>query len=732
MLMSWEDWLTLCFAVITFVSVAVSIQRAHWIEDMPPLVPTALAALVIGLVAARIRAPGLLILPVVLLLGAAVVVLASQPYAEGVTLAERFSDFRFRMAEWWQVVWAGDISNDNLPFVTSVQTVTFAYCLLAAWSIYRWRNAWVAIIPAGFVLLSNISFMKGHPSGAFVAYLFGSLLLVSRLHLQASQARWQRDRTSYPDWVSLNALNVSTVVAVGLILAAWMIPLGTQAAAAEALVSRVVKPVEGETDHFFRLFHNIDSRKGARLHTFGDTLPIQGDVTLGSKVLFEVRATDVSLLRGASYNEYTGNGWKATDRGRERVDGSDIAAAESYLSQAVSTVSVRVIDRESTVLPPGIPLGSNIATYVQTPDGFGGDIERMDSRRALGDGDSYNSVGAESRATAAELRAAGTDYPDWVVARYLQLPDSLPARVGEEAARITAGASSPYDQAITLEEYLRDLPFDPTVATPPPGSDAVDFLLFELHRGYFDYQATALAVMLRTLGVPSRVAVGYVLDPTDANGSVYTVRKDDAYSWVEVFFPDYGWVAFNPTRNRPAGGAGGIGTFIPDSSGDSLTPDELADILADPGAPFPDIADALVEPPTIADPGRTIPWLVVLSAAAAMAVVAALAFAGRIAWNWNLGGLDQTSSRWEKTQKLAGYAGFPSRHYETPAEWAARLGSGIEMEPEATALRHAYETSRYGGPDGTATDEETTESSYRAIRNRLLGRIFRRGGRAGR
>ncbi|MFQ5381226.1 MAG: hypothetical protein ACE5EF_06345, partial [Dehalococcoidia bacterium] len=196
LLMSWEDWLTLLFAVVTFVSVAVSIQRAHWIDNMPPLVPTALAALVIGLLAARVRAPGILLLPVVLLLGAAVVVLASQPYAEGVSLAERLADFRFRMAEWWQVVWAGDISNDNLPFVTSVQTVTFAYCLLAAWSIYRWRTAWVAIIPAGFVLLSNISFMRGHPSGAFVAYLFGSLLLVSRLHIQSSQARWQRERTS--------------------------------------------------------------------------------------------------------------------------------------------------------------------------------------------------------------------------------------------------------------------------------------------------------------------------------------------------------------------------------------------------------------------------------------------------------------------------------------------------------------------------------------------------------
>ncbi|MFQ5380916.1 MAG: DUF4129 domain-containing transglutaminase family protein, partial [Dehalococcoidia bacterium] len=329
------------------------------------------------------------------------------------------------------------------------------------------------------------------------------------------------------------------------------------------------------------------------------------------------------------------------------------------------------------------------------------------------------------------LRAAGTNYPGWVLNRYLQLPDSLPGRVREEAARITAGAPTPYDQAVVLEQYLRDLPFDPTVISPPPGTDAVDFLLFELHRGYFDYQATAMAVMLRTLGVPARPAVGYVLDPTDANGSIYTVRKDDAYTWVEVFFPDYGWVTFNPTRNRPAGGAGGLGTFVPDSSSDALTPDELADILADPGAPFPDIAGALTQPPAIAETGRQIPWLLIFLAAGAMIATSALALAARVAWNWNLGGLDPNAGRWEKTQRLAGYAGLSSRAHETPSEWAGRLGRGIEMEEEATVLRRAYEESRYADPEADRAEPVEAEGSYRAIRNRLLGLIFRRGGRAG-
>lgn len=728
MIMSWEDWLTLGAAFITFISVAASIQQANWVKDMPTLIPTAMTALIIGLIAARIRAHGLFILPMVVVLGIAVVILTAQPYAEGASLAERLTDFRFRMSEWWAVVWAGDISNDNLPFVASIHTLTFIYCVLAAWSIYRWHNVWLAIVPAGFVLLSNISFMDGHPTAAFIVYLFGALMLISRLHIQGSQTRWNKEGTAYPDWISLSTLNLTTALTVVLIVVAWVIPLGAQAATVEAVVERVIQPIEGQTEHAFRLFHNVDSRKGARLHTFGDTLPIQGDIDLGTKILLEVRADDLDVIRGASYNEYTGNGWKSTDRDRERVENAELAATESYASVSIHQLNVRVIDRESTLLTPGIPLGSNLDTYVEVPEEFGGDIERMDSRKALDDGDSYNSVGWVSRATEAELRAAGSEYPDWVIERYLQLPDSLPTRVSEKSAEVAGDAPTSFDQATAIETFLRALPYDPAVEAPPPGRDAVDYLLFDLQRGYFDYQASAMAVMLRSLGVPARVAVGYTLDPADIQGTRFSVRKDDAYSWVEVFFPRYGWVTFNPTQDQPAGGAGGIQFSSPGLDAlDELLLDDLFDLLDGPlqadDAPF----DALNEPAIIRSDGRTIPWLWIMTFAAILAAAGTAGLAGRLTWNWGLSGLDARSAMWEKVQRLSRYAGFGSRPQETPHEWSERLGSGIGLEEETRLLGQAFEESQYGRPDLVRTDEEETTRSYVSIRNGLLAVILRRG-----
>ncbi|WBL35238.1 transglutaminase-like domain-containing protein [Tepidiforma flava] len=155
--------------------------------------------------------------------------------------------------------------------------------------------------------------------------------------------------------------------------------------------------------------------------------------------------------------------------------------------------------------------------------------------------DTYNSFGSVSTATAAQLDAAGTTYPDWVLERYLQLPGSLPQSVRDETRRIIAesGARTPYTAGEgQLEAYLRTFPYWDLarVPAPPPGRDAVEFLLFDLKRGYFDYQSSAMCVMLRTAGIPCRVAVGYVLTPGSGEETLYTVRKSDAYSWVEVFF----------------------------------------------------------------------------------------------------------------------------------------------------------------------------------------------------
>lgn len=725
--MSWEDWLTFAAVVVAFLSVAFSLEDANWVDNMPRLVPTALAGLVIGLVAARIRVNGLLVQPFVLALGTVVVIAAVQNYADGLTWQDRVGDFTTRMREWFAVVRNGDISNDNLPFVTLVHSLTFLAAYFASWSIFRWHNPWLSLVPGGFVLLSNISFLEGKPSGAFIIFLFAAMLIVSRAHLQKSQQRWKAQGVEYPEWISLNALNLTVMVAGLLIVLAWQVPLGTQAKAAENIVSLATKPFAPLSDDFTRLFHNVDSRKGANLHSFGDTLPIQGNIELGSKVLLEVTSTEAGFLRGTSYDEYTGSGWKATDRESTDVEAGELAGGEPGASapERETIVRVLVVDGEDVIFTLGIPRGTNDRSVVDTPKGVTGEIERIESARNLGDGDGYNALGSVSTATAEQLRAAGEAYPDWVSERYLQLPDDLPGRVTAfTAAEVRDVPDNAYDQATEIERYLREFPYSLDVPTAPPGRDAVDFLLFDLKTGYFDYQATAMAVMLRTLGVPARVAVGYALDENSAEEGKYTVRKSDAYAWVEVYFPTYGWITFNPTSDRPAGGANPISEAptTPSTDPETLIPNDLPIEELDASnfgvGESPELSEPVVES---SEP----PWVLIWSLVAAACLLAAAAVAGMLTWNWGLGGLDGRARLWARAHRLGGWAGLDGPRSETPREWSRRVGPALGKPREAVTLAHGYQESKYGRPEQQALSDEDVAQSYRSLRSAMVARVLR-------
>jgi transglutaminase-like putative cysteine protease len=155
------------------------------------------------------------------------------------------------------------------------------------------------------------------------------------------------------------------------------------------------------------------------------------------------------------------------------------------------------------------------------------------------------------------LQADKTEYPSWVTGRYLQVPSSVSARVAELAQEIAAPYDNPYDKATAIESYLRNYPYSTDIAAPPEGTDAVGYFLFEVKQGYCDYYASAMAVMLRTIGIPSRLVAGYAPgeplagDAKPVYTDKYRVLEKDAHAWVEVLFPSYGWIQFEPTASQP-------------------------------------------------------------------------------------------------------------------------------------------------------------------------------------
>jgi protein-glutamine gamma-glutamyltransferase len=155
------------------------------------------------------------------------------------------------------------------------------------------------------------------------------------------------------------------------------------------------------------------------------------------------------------------------------------------------------------------------------------------------------------------LRAASTVYPEDIRNVYLQLP-KLDPRIPELAKQITARAQTPFDKTITLETYLRSHYAYNLNLTGRPGDDPLAHFLFETRSGHCEYFASAMAIMLRTLGIPTREVNGFLPGEYNDLGEDYIVRASDAHSWVEVYFPGTGWMTFDPT---PPGAEDGGGFF---------------------------------------------------------------------------------------------------------------------------------------------------------------------------
>lgn len=152
----------------------------------------------------------------------------------------------------------------------------------------------------------------------------------------------------------------------------------------------------------------------------------------------------------------------------------------------------------------------------------------------------------------ARLAAAGTDYPADIRDKYLQLPAAIDQRIAALAQTTTARVVTPYDKAAALENFLKTKYSYTLDLTGKPGKDPLAHFLFETRAGHCEYFASAMTVMLRTLGIPSREVNGFLPGEYNDLGGDYIVRASDAHSWVEAYFPGDGWIVFDPTPPAPA------------------------------------------------------------------------------------------------------------------------------------------------------------------------------------
>ncbi|TAK33830.1 MAG: DUF4129 domain-containing protein [Chloroflexota bacterium] len=332
----------------------------------------------------------------------------------------------------------------------------------------------------------------------------------------------------------------------------------------------------------------------------------------------------------------------------------------------------------------------------------------------------YTVVSSVSEASIRDLRQAGTDYPNWVSSQYLALPATLPTRVRDLAQEITQDAPTPFDKATALESYLRTFTYTTKLPTPPVGRDVVDFMFFDTQKGYCDYFASGLAVTLRSIGIPARVVSGYQPGDYDPSIDAYVVRGTNAHSWVEVFFPSFGWIEFEPSPSRPlierdSGEEPPEQTVTAEESTTTSSGEEES--VSQPLAPEnqePGLTESVGALMAQAPGLPAWPLMLLLLVPAGAAVIWYL-------WRRGLGNLAPAELCYEKMCRLATLGRKGPHAWQTPMEYAEHLSNAVPSAAQPIQrIAFAYTHARFARHSLSAEQQKDVLLAWGGLWRKLL------------
>ncbi|HLD93726.1 MAG TPA: transglutaminase-like domain-containing protein [Anaerolineales bacterium] len=458
----------------------------------------------------------------------------------------------------------GENVEDPLLFITAMAILFWVFGLNAGYRLARRADLWGALIPFGLAALVVQTYDPRDLWKAWLLALFSLclLLLQTRLQLLRNRMRWERAGVYVPFELSSSLTRLSFLSAAILVLLAWGTPtLASSLNSIESFWTSLTTPWTSVRDEIGRVFFPLQGGLPRARNYFGEQFLLGRGIPQSSDILFtaEVNASAQFLVRpywrDRVYDRYENGIWTSDYEKREVW--SDVDPDQFTDFRGRTLVEFQVMADENLELLHAVsqPIALDRAaefSFAQNEDGYQ-DLAALFAQSPVLPGETYVVQASVAVPTSDQLRAAGTAYPTWVSERYLQLPTDFSPQIAELAQILSQGQETPYNIAVVITIYLRrEIEYVDQMPIAPVNRDPIEWMLFDQKQGFCNYYATAEVLMLRSLGIPARLAVGYAQgEPETAEGRLaYVVRLRDAHAWPEVFFPDIGWVEFEPTANQ--------------------------------------------------------------------------------------------------------------------------------------------------------------------------------------
>jgi transglutaminase-like putative cysteine protease len=668
--------------------------------------------------------------------------------------------------------WLADLpAQTNLLLLMGLILMFALAGVWTSWWIFRRHNGLVALLPTGTILAVEIINDTSAGLGFFVlVWLAAAASVLLRLNFVALKENWRSRRLPHAADTGWTFGEVGVEAIVGILAIAFLIlpPLSSS----DISGTFIPGVVNADLGHPFGIGNG--SGHGTGIGSIGYSETVRPGSQLKAKPQTVMRVSGATspyypYWRGIALAGWDGIQWYSIPSTREvpvrqqplvaasatiprddlpsdpqrsliQNDTFQVIVADQTLATVFSAGEIISVNQPSKVrgimtsepAPPGVPALVNV-TGDQLPPSTFDTIDQIHLTKQVRAPYSFTVTEAIPNAAVDELKNAGTDYPAWT-APYVSLyaggvtaKDYSTDRDTEIAALAQtivhdANATTPYDQAKAIESWFQNKDkghFSYTLLTPqaPTGVRPLDYFLFTSKKGFCQDFSTAMNVMLRTLGIPSRQVSGFAQGILDDKTHQYLVNSVDAHSWVEVYFPGYGWIPFEPTPD-------GVNAPISRPATRALLnvpPPASTEATARP-RPLP--KEPVVDTSGSTSNGR-FPDLWRQLLVAGVVVLVLLIITGLLVARWLLAVKD-VPRIWRRLHFLGDRLKVKRHQGDTPQEYGDRLATVVPpLDAEMRRLANLYTRASFRR-DGLSADElAEARRAWHRVRSSYTGLVVR-------
>lgn len=703
---NWQEWLNIGLLFLVLEVAVLSIEQARWMTPQPSLTLVLILAVLTTWLLDISRIPGIVTHPLTLVVGGLVTM--------------------------WQATSTAMTGTGTFYFAIFLTALTWVMGYSSTWFILRKRNAWVAVFLGAVAILVNLSNLPGRYYIFFGFYFLAAMLLIAQTRIAKQRSLLERG-TGYlkRSFLYLTApLLCLVILAVSI---SWVTP-EVRVPQLETMIATKMLWKHDIEESRFNFFADIPAKQPMNTSSTRRYLLFRGDWHQGNQVHFVVSSRVPSYWQANIYDVYTSWGWTNGETERYMLEKGAKWRDPGVTSDSNKiTYTVTTNLKTDVLLTAGRFLSSDTTVLLRES---GGDVFAVTTPRLLRPNERYTVTSIISSAPPDNLSEAGTDYPKYIKDAYLQLPPDFPERIRQLSKSITKEAKTPYDKVFAIDEYLSQIPYEEESGAPPQGVDGVEYFLFTQKSGYCLHFASAMAVMLRSVGVPSRLVVGYLPgDKNDATGT-YTLRDKHYHTWPQAYFPGYGWVDLEATPSPDSEVAvetPWVADQISEGWGQPAPWLEWQMLAAWPGMEYTGM-DAAGKKTDVwnrrwpfADViGKTLLYILGGAILIILLISPILALRSKFhRWLWRVIRSESASMIYARMCVLASMVKLAPRPQQTPLEYTAELTAEFPLQAEALDnIAQAYVENRFGGRGRLGLFEEAKLlKARRSVFDMLLTRL---------